>query len=390
MTKGGRVTQSDWPSAVDDRAITVLCFTGNSGLTDYSVSLCRSLARHAQTRLITSTTIDSRFCALGFEVAQMFRRTREYPADVMRVIWRLVRAPRQIILFQGPLKWAITDGIVARLLRAVGHRLVLTVHDVMPHYPKPWSQYTQKFFMRSFDRLVVHSKRASDDVRRLGVTLPILTVPHGLYDLFCMGRSTPGAARKNILGNMDRRVSVLFFGHLEPRKGFFEFLQVAKSLDATEKYVFVAAGPDGFRSRGERQAASALASQLQSFIFRPGRVPHDLVEEYFLAADIVVLPYLEGTTSGVLKIAIAFGTPVIATDVGDIRENVPRGGGVVVRVGAKMVEELTAAVVAVANAHAAFRQHMAEGVAGLDWETIGGRYYDFLEAAEGIDGVLNP
>jgi glycosyltransferase involved in cell wall biosynthesis len=204
-----------------------------------------------------------------------------------------------------------------------------------------------------------------------------------------MGRSTPGAARKNILGNMDGRVSVLFFGHLEPRKGFFEFLQVARSLEATEKYVFVAAGPDGFRSRGERQAAGALISQLQSFVFRPGRVPHDLVEEYFLAADIVLLPYLEGTTSGVLKIAIAFGTPVIATDVGDIRENVPRGGGVVVRVGANMVEELTAAVVAVANAHAAFRRHMADGVVGLDWETIGGRYYDFLECAEGIGGVLN-
>jgi glycosyltransferase involved in cell wall biosynthesis len=373
-----RAGARDWQ---DGNVVTVLCFTGNSGLTDYSVSLCRSLTRHALIRLVTSESIAPRFRTFGFDVITAFRRTRHYPIDIIRVVWNLARAQRHVILFQGPLKWVVIDGLVARLLRFSGHRVVLTVHDVMPHYPKPWSRLTQRFFLRSFDRLVVHSDRAIKDVTRIGVSAPLLMVPHGTYDIFCLGRSTRLEARRKVLGDLGERTSVLFFGHLESRKGFFEFLSLAKALELTQKYVFVAAGPDGFRSEVERCRAREHASELPSLVFRPGRVPHESVEEYFLAADIVVLPYLEGTTSGVLKIALAFGNPVVATDVGDIRENIPEGGGIVVQLGSGLIEDMAAAVKAVASAYKVFKQHMSQGVVGLDWVSIGDRYYEFLSSS---------
>jgi glycosyltransferase involved in cell wall biosynthesis len=46
------------------------------------------------------------------------------------------------------------------------------------------------------------------------------------------------------------------------------------------------------------------------------------VAELFTEADAVVLPYAEASQSGVLNLAAAFGLPVIATDVGELRATV--------------------------------------------------------------------
>jgi glycosyltransferase involved in cell wall biosynthesis len=46
------------------------------------------------------------------------------------------------------------------------------------------------------------------------------------------------------------------------------------------------------------------------------------VAQLFLDADIVALPYTEASQSGVLNLAAAFGKPVVATDVGELRATV--------------------------------------------------------------------
>ena len=45
----------------------------------------------------------------------------------------------------------------------------------------------------------------------------------------------------------------------------------------------------------------------------------------FQKTSVVVLPYVDATQSGVVPLAYAFGTPVIATNVGSIPESVQHG-----------------------------------------------------------------
>jgi glycosyltransferase involved in cell wall biosynthesis len=59
-------------------------------------------------------------------------------------------------------------------------------------------------------------------------------------------------------------------------------------------------------------------------------IAHEEVQKYFAACDVVALPYREGTTSGVMKLAMAFGKPVICTDVGDFSESVAVWSGLIV------------------------------------------------------------
>jgi glycosyltransferase involved in cell wall biosynthesis len=49
------------------------------------------------------------------------------------------------------------------------------------------------------------------------------------------------------------------------------------------------------------------------------------VGNYYSIADIVVLPYLNATQSGVLNIAYGFRKPVVVTDVGGLSEDVVEG-----------------------------------------------------------------
>jgi len=54
-------------------------------------------------------------------------------------------------------------------------------------------------------------------------------------------------------------------------------------------------------------------------------IPNEEVGNYFEIADIVVLPYISGSQSGIIQIAYAFNKPVITTNVGGYREAVIDG-----------------------------------------------------------------
>jgi glycosyltransferase involved in cell wall biosynthesis len=56
-----------------------------------------------------------------------------------------------------------------------------------------------------------------------------------------------------------------------------------------------------------------------------GYLPNERVAEVFQQSSVVVLPYVEGSQSGVVRIAYVFGKPVIVTAVGSLAESVRDG-----------------------------------------------------------------
>jgi glycosyltransferase involved in cell wall biosynthesis len=55
-------------------------------------------------------------------------------------------------------------------------------------------------------------------------------------------------------------------------------------------------------------------------------IPRDEIGVYFAAADVVVLPYLDTSDSGVLELAAAFGRPVVVSRSGGLEEAFARYG----------------------------------------------------------------
>ena len=60
-------------------------------------------------------------------------------------------------------------------------------------------------------------------------------------------------------------------------------------------------------------------------IVRSEFIPDEDIEVYFKAADVLILPYTYIFQSGVLFLGYSFGLPVIAADVGSLREEIIEG-----------------------------------------------------------------
>lgn len=363
----------------DPRKVFIVCFTGDSGITHYSISLARELSAHAQVSLVTGRNYGVQgYPPAIFEAIPFFRRSRWYPLDLLRLLWLIVRQRPQVVLFQSVLKSAGAEAVLVRLIHLFGIRTTMTIHDVLPHYPKPWSHWTHAMLYRAFDRLVVHSHRSRDDVRQMSVDRPTLVVPHGLYDLFITRPPLREAARAKLTSFAGDDFVLLFFGKIDSRKGIGLFLQLRQALSADAGYRFAIAGRAGIGSeQTELRAALEEARGSDDCIVHDHNIPFMEVQDYFALADAVVLPYQEGTTSGVLKLALAFGKPVIATDVGDLAETLREGVGVLLPVTCT-ADDLAGAVREIRQNYDCYAVACEAAREKYGWEQIGQAYAQFL------------
>jgi glycosyltransferase involved in cell wall biosynthesis len=104
---------------------------------------------------------------------------------------------------------------------------------------------------------------------------------------------------------------VLCFGLMRPYKGIDLLLEAWRGIKGAE--LWIAGMP--------RMDISALTSAAPPGVrFVPRFIGDDELPPYFRRADLVVLPYREIDQSGVLFTALAFGKPLLLSDVGGFPE----------------------------------------------------------------------
>jgi len=157
----------------------------------------------------------------------------------------------------------------------------------------------------------------------------------------------------------DGTVRVLLFGRIFAYKGLEQLVRAEAALKDVLPGLSVA-----IAGRGDDPLAfRALMGRPDRYDIRNRFIEDAEVAQLFLDADIVVLPYTEASQSGVLNLAAAFGKPVVATDVGELRASVePNGLGLVVPPGDP--DRLAGAIRVLAE-NAALRKEM--GARALAW-----------------------
>jgi glycosyltransferase involved in cell wall biosynthesis len=173
-----------------------------------------------------------------------------------------------------------------------------------------------------------------------------------------------------LIPDIDRHATVvLFFGHVDTRKGIFAFLEVARALRHARHFQFVIAGALALSTADEARLRAEVAD-LERIVLHDRRIPFEEVENYFSAADIVALPYLEGTTSGVLKLGLAFGKPIVASAIGDAPEEVPALGGLCVPLGEHFTAEFASALERIREEYDARLLAMSQADERQQWPVI--------------------
>ena len=119
---------------------------------------------------------------------------------------------------------------------------------------------------------------------------------------------------------------MLFFGFIKAYKGVMHLIEAAPALRAHfGESMRIAVVGDIY---GEREPYFDRIAELGVGDFVrmiDGFVPDEAVEDYFLAADLVVLPYVSATQSGIVQIAYNYDRPVVTTNVGGLPEVVLEG-----------------------------------------------------------------
>lgn len=359
------------------RRIHVVSFSGDSGITDYAVSLCRELNKLVDVTLVTAASYEPERYKVDFPFKKLFRRTRQYPLDLLRFIAYTLREKPDMVLLQSWLKYPLIEGFMVALFRLYGIGTAVTIHDLLPHQPKPWSRAVSAWFYRRFNKLIVHSERTEQGLREMAVPTVPLVVPHGIYDIFRLDQLSRADAVREFPQLADDDFVVLFFGHLDVRKGILEFLRTSALMREHRNVKFLVAGGRG------SSMSSAVAAEFDSYrtadnvIMHDYPIPFDRVQYYFTVAHAVALPYLEGTTSGVIKLAMAFDRPFIATDIGDFAETLRDWSGLLTK-GAAPASEFVAAIEQMQANYGTFVDELKLKSAKYQWPQIAQAHASYL------------
>jgi len=221
-------------------------------------------------------------------------------------------------------------GAVARRLRGRGVPTVYILDNVIAHERYPLAASLTRWALGPGAGYVAQSGQVRRD---LFATLPgadpsrVRDCPHPVYDFGVPGRPRKSRleARAALDLSPDARV-VLYFGFIKAYKGVVHLIDAAPALH--ERYgdglrlMIVGDVYGDARPYRERIDAGGAADIIR---FVDGYAPDEMVEDYFLAADLIVLPYVSATQSGIVQIAYNYDRPVVSTRVGGLPEVVIDG-----------------------------------------------------------------
>jgi glycosyltransferase involved in cell wall biosynthesis len=317
-------------------ALVGLTFPFRGGISHYTTLLCRALSRKHEVRfyalyrqyprlLFPGQTQTDRSSA-PFEVPHLACIDSINPYTWLATAIRIARYKPDVILFSW---WhpffAPAFGTIAHLAKLlVGIPSCYLCHNALPHERTRIDRVLLRYVFSSGQVFITHSRQDYEDLQAFRPGAIVRQNPHPTYDVFAADEALPGPAAKQKLGLQGKRV-LLFFGFIRGYKGLNVLLEAMDGLSGDDGYQLVIVGEfyDDRALYHERLEALKRRGQL-TLVDR--YVPNEEVPLYFSAADLVMVPYLSATQSGVIQIAYAFKKPVVATTVGGIPEVVTDGG----------------------------------------------------------------
>ena len=304
--------------------------------------------------------------------------------DIFHMHWIHPFLVRKTIL--GSLIRSTLSLLEIALVRILGIKIVWTVHNVLNH--ERIQPETEKFFLRiipeffnkiiflseasidSFNDIVCPSKRVRDKYH---------IVPHGYYIGSYANRISRSIARQVLDIDNDSFV-LLCFGEVRPYKGLEMMIDLMeKTPDPNVRLIIAGRACNNSYEKAIKEAAS-FDKRILTFL---GYIPDRFVQVFMNASDIVVLPYRDILNSGAAVLAMSFGKPIIAPDLGSMKELVDKNGGILFDPADK--KTLADALAKLKNADLqAMGKHNFKKIRHHDWDRISGMTSEIYNKVMGV------
>jgi glycosyltransferase involved in cell wall biosynthesis len=216
-------------------------------------------------------------------------------------------------------------GTIAHLVRRRSQaRIVFLCHNVLPHELRRWDPPLARFALARGHGHVVQSAAEAETLRQLVAGADPIVTAHPIYDMFAQ-EMLPRVEARRRLGLPAEGPLLLFFGFVRPYKGLQYLLQALPTVRRSLPEVHLLVAGEFWDDKATYATLIEHLELQASVTLLDHYIPNEEVPLCFSAADLVVLPYVHATQSGVVQLAFGCGRPVVTTAVGGLVDLVRDG-----------------------------------------------------------------
>lgn len=202
--------------------------------------------------------------------------------------------------------------------------IIFTCHNVFPHERFPMDSFLTKLALKKGSGYIVQSRQDKSDLLTIKPDAHCILTPHPTYNAFKLKGMSKDTAR-TMLQIPSTAPVLLFFGFVREYKGLQVLINALPRIREVLPDISLWIVGD-FGDDKQDYLDTIDKKQLHNNIkLVEGYIPDTDVEQYFAASDLVVLPYLSATQSGIVQIAYGFEKPVVVTNVGGLPDVVEHG-----------------------------------------------------------------
>jgi len=204
--------------------------------------------------------------------------------------------------------------------RKRGSKIVLTVHDLLPHDTGEAHKQAFRDLYRMVDGLICHSDNIKTRLRE-EFSVPeekVAVIPHGpfFYDL----PATDSGQTLRSFHLEPGKLLVLWQGIIFPYKGIDLLLNAWQQVEANNDDAFLLIVGTGAPEFAEQIRDQISRLDLKRVQLHLRFISTEELVALYRAADIVVYPYRAITTSGALATGLALGKTIVASNLPVFRE----------------------------------------------------------------------
>jgi D-inositol-3-phosphate glycosyltransferase len=175
-------------------------------------------------------------------------------------------------------------------------------------------------------RIIVATEKEKQDLVRYYSALPekVGVVPCGVnMELF---KPVDRMTARQKLGLTDKKI-LLFVGRIDPLKGIDQLLKAVPLLlkNHASLRLIIVGGDENSRAEVEGLQKLSAALGIRDSVTFQGLIKQEQLPSFYSAADICVVPSYYESFGLVPLESLACGTPVVATDVGDLKNIIRQG-----------------------------------------------------------------
>ncbi len=223
--------------------------------------------------------------------------------------------------------WLPLSLVLARAARRAGIPVLFLCHQLVEPDSGGYEWPIARLALRHADAFISLTSVERDMLARAFPDRPVSTGFLPVFDQRAPQGIASGTARQTLGIDAGARV-VLFFGFVRRYKGLRTLLDALAHLPADVQLLIAG---EFWEDEAEYRAQIARLGLAERVHIHAGYIPDEAVEPFFAASDVVALPYLSGSQSGVGMLAVNYAVPIVVSSVGGLGEMIDDGvNGIVV------------------------------------------------------------